>query len=150
MSTFERINLAQFDGHTPGPWMEHDADVTANGHRIKLRYEAPSDNKLLPIGDFTATLHLIARAPALLKALRAAYAEIDRLRASALEWVTVTDDPATLPKMETSILVVYADSGELALATRTDFNGAWMSHFDRYEPTPGDHWAYIPQPKEVL
>lgn len=93
--------------------------------------------------DLARTVY--AGSDALCDHIQLCYAEIDRLRSLVPAWTMVTDDPATMPELETSILVVYADSGELALAVRTDFNGAWMSHFDRYEPTPGDRWAYIPE-----
>jgi len=83
-------------------------------------------------------------------ALRAAYAEIDRLRASALEWVTVTDDPATLPEQdsERDVLVdtVRWDDGE-----PSEMRTYYVLHleFDGIENlSPGDRWAPIPEVKE--
>ena len=84
-------------------------------------------------------------------------AEIDRLRANALEWVTVTEDPATLPKPMEEVLLRKGDLDQIVSWVQPD--GAWGTPYTGItddEPygvawpvEPGDRWAYIPKPDEV-
>lgn len=83
-------------------------------------------------------------------ALRAAYAEIDRLLASALTWTTVTDDPTTLPAVGRRVIVEHRNSG-MTFAAQIDGPDLWaLGSFDGERDTyailsPGDRWAYIPE-----
>lgn len=76
------------------------------------------------------------------------YAEIDRLRANALEWVTVTDDRKTWPPFNKSVLVHRLHSGpgyvSLMLRPYADIWNPVENYGDRHTITPGDRWAYIP------
>lgn len=90
------------------------------------------------------------RAEALYAALRAAYAEIDRLRASALEWVTVTDDPATLPRAEEYVIVQCLGEMEawptMREPDRDSDDETWAEGEGWGVPIrPGDRWTYIPE-----
>ena len=157
-TTFERIDLKQYDGHTTGPWEVDPTPETQSGGDFQARilarraFDDGADAVItgFPLHGnrndysnihFEPNARLIAAAPDLLAALRAAYAEndrltkqlsirdsvaqdyvvamelmnydierlhaeIDRLRANALVWHTVTEDPATLPDAEDKVLVV--------------------------------------------
>lgn len=76
-------------------------------------------------------------------------AERDRLRANALEWVTVTEDPATLPPVD-EIVVIRLFAGGTYMGVLDDFSllrwqvrGPYLTSF---QVGVGDRWAYIPEP----
>lgn len=79
-------------------------------------------------------------------ALKAAYAEIDRLRANALEWVTVTEDPSSMPSFNTRVLVCPHGTPEAPRIMWRYTYHMWTSARDYsnwVQITPGDRWAYI-------
>ena len=92
-----RLDLSKYADHTPGPWQwtEYDTGLESNGCDVAFAFT-------LEVGDVTiefngtneerdANKALLADAPALLSALKAAYAEIDRLSSGG--WVKVKDAP---------------------------------------------------------
>ena len=116
-TTFERIDLKQYDGHTTGPWEVDPTPETQSGGDFQARilarraFDDGADAVItgFPLHGnrndysnihFEPNARLIAAAPDLLAALRAAYAEIDRLRAKSRKI------PATLPDAEDKVLVV--------------------------------------------
>lgn len=169
-NTFTRVDLAQFDGFPAAEWYEEVDQYDEEGELETPMpngdvYEACEDGAYIAHVYKRNATAIIVNAPRFLAALRAAYAEndrlnsdmdhrarlmagmsmtsmrqraeidrlraelndawmesghdkatIDRLRASALTWTTVTDDPATLPEQdsERDVLVdtVRWDDGE--------------------------------------
>jgi hypothetical protein len=76
-----RLNLSQFDNATPGPWSDFGpGSPTIYGGDPIRRLLALDRQQGAPMDEMYATARLIAAAPALVAALRDAYAEIDRLR----------------------------------------------------------------------
>jgi hypothetical protein len=71
-------------------------------------------------------------------------AEIDRLRANALEWVTVTEDPATLPKGIGAVVLVLVGEEwwhQASLGSMGD-DRRWRLANGRWERlSVGDRWA---------
>lgn len=153
-NTFTRMDLSEFDGREYQPLRidERDADefwfgdgyLSVRPDTDRPSYEEPN----IPFAHDLADLaKLFVAAPNFLAALRAAYAEIDRLRANALEWVTVTEDDRTLPEQdsERDVLVdaVRWDDGE-----PSEMRTYYVLHLesDSIENlSPGDRWAYIPE-----
>ena len=176
-TTFERIDLKQYDGHTTGPWEVDPTPETQSGGDFQARilarraFDDGADAVItgFPLHGnrndysnihFEPNARLIAAAPDLLAALRAAYAEIDRLRAYALDWKIVTDDPATLPEEDRLCLVRFTEDPEDHERTTVcdsygprsfDNEDDWPhwrmvdTPYDAFSIFPGDRWTYIPE-----
>lgn len=119
--TTKPLDLAQFEGHTPGPWEAHGATIYSadvwvdgdnhGGARIGSAYqdEMPTEAR---DEDF-ANAELIAAAPALLAECRRLQAENAKLR-DALE--RCTGFIAPLPEDEDSECAIIHEQARAALA----------------------------------
>ena len=221
-TTFERIDLDQYDGITPGEWVvgrpntgpvsgttpvitpgyDHDgyrdgalvcsvygtaarsarnaraiADVPrllaalkaayAENDRLRASIAADARNRCERCGVKIVDHTLVCGAPQCCPACcreatleaeiaewedksRKMQAEIDRLSANALEWHVVTEDPATLPRPEETVIVRQLDGTApwptCRVPDREEWDEMWLEGEDGgLLILPGDRWAYVPE-----
>lgn len=145
-TTFERLQLAPSDDG-PAPW-------PAETYRMALKAAYAEMDRLTSDVEFWKQQQIDAcvEANGLAVQCEQQEAEIDRLRANALEWHVVTEDPATLPEKGRP---VFIQSGRYYFAGHRNRGVLeWIinpreSSCGVYPVSPGDRWAYIPKPDEV-
>ena len=155
MSTFERIDLAEFDALDGIEWYE---DVDQYDDEGEISPPLPNGDVCEAREDGVLVAHVYSRraapivvaAPRFLAALRAAYAEIDQLRASALVWNTVTDDPKSHPEpMEPVLLDVGLHLYDYGYLDDDAFDPPMWNAFGGIYPIEiGHRWACIPETKK--
>jgi hypothetical protein len=72
--------LAKCEGHTPGPWTDDMGDIKAADDSVVATVWGRATQKTTD-----ANIALLLLAPALVSALREAWAEIDRLKSAPLD-----------------------------------------------------------------
>ena len=141
-NTFTRVDpLMMHDALLYGPHRQDAADYACAALRAAYA-EIDRLTKRLAIRDSVAQDYV--------RAMELMSDDMDRLRASSLEWVTVTNDPATLPAVGRRVIVEHRNSG-MTFAAQIDGPDLWaLGSFDGERDTyailsPGDRWAYIPE-----
>lgn len=139
-NTFTRVDpLMVHDALLYGPHRQDAADYACAALRAAYA-EIDRLTKRLAIRDSVAQDYV--------RAMEIMSDDMDRLRASALEWVTVTDDRATLPKGIGAVILVLVGEEwwhQASLGANGDVR-RWRLASGKWERlSVGDRWAYIPE-----
>lgn len=122
MSAFKQMDLTPFDGITPGEWsLPHFVEakegdcmcqyVFSDGYMGSIATVDYSDDDVHPDGDnppieeARKNARAIHSVPRFIAALRAAYAEMDRISGCIPRWRTVGADLTNIPLGNTEVLV---------------------------------------------
>lgn len=151
----ERMDLTKYENHTPGPWWwADDSCVMAKGAEIFRpvcvdgRMELSHDGDYFEVGSNRA---LLADAPALLSALEAAYAEIDRMRSGG--WVKVKDAPNSWAGE--NVVFTAGEGFPVFQAFWDRGHWYWLREGGGMEPIGADSWLFLlpappPLPEEEV
>lgn len=92
--TADKIDLNQFEGHTPGPWNTHDRSEITHGYHSW--HVAPESGRTIAVLTHTKTVKvdgtLIAAAPSLLALARSQQEQIKQLRDALSPLVKAADE----------------------------------------------------------
>jgi len=79
--------------------------------------------------------------------------ELAQVQAAAVQWVTYTGEPKTLPGIGCTVLFDAGEDGSIVVYYRRSPDNRTWCHFepgqDDFEVEIGDRWAYLPAPPEA-
>ena len=164
--------MAELDLTRYSLWVSTDEDVCVErddaGDWVKYEDVAPIIEEVKRLREENAERDKVKALHGKVEYLRAQNAELKdelaALRTRVLEWVTVTEDPKTLPMIDRRCLVQLIDDNDddarrdepmcvckMWGPPSFDNEEDWPHFQQEYEPyhalpvIPGDRWAYIPE-----